>query len=58
MSVQDDDKALEILEYALNNGVFYWDTAASYGNDRISSEERVGQLLPARRKEVFLEAIS
>lgn len=54
MSVADDDQALAMLEYALDQGVYFWDTAASYGNRRISSEERVGQLLPSRRKEVFL----
>ena len=54
MGVADDDKALEILEHALNNGLYYWDTAANYGNDRISSEERVGMLLKSRRDEVFL----
>jgi aryl-alcohol dehydrogenase-like predicted oxidoreductase len=54
MAVEDDDRALEILEYALNNGLYYWDTAASYGNERISSEERIGMLLKDRRKEVFV----
>lgn len=54
MSVADDDKALEMLEYALDHGVFYWDTAAGYKNDRLSSEERIGRLLPSRRQEVFL----
>jgi predicted aldo/keto reductase-like oxidoreductase len=54
MSVEDDEIALGILEYALNNGLYYWDTAAGYGNDRISSEERIGKILPSRRKEVFL----
>ncbi len=54
MSVEDDDKALEILEYALDNGLYYWDTSASYGNRKISSEERVGKLLKNRRKEVFM----
>lgn len=54
MSVQDDDEALTMLEYALDQGVYYWDTAASYGNRRISSEERIGKLLPSRRREVFL----
>ena len=50
----DDEKALEMLEYALDNGLYYWDTAASYGNRKISSEERIGKLLPGRRKEVFM----
>jgi aryl-alcohol dehydrogenase-like predicted oxidoreductase len=54
MSIEDDDKALELIEYALDQGIFYWDTAANYGNDQISSEERIGKLLPSRRKEVFL----
>jgi predicted aldo/keto reductase-like oxidoreductase len=54
MAIEDDDKALAILEHALDNGLYYWDTAASYGNDRISSEERIGRLLKTRRKEVFL----
>jgi len=54
MAVEDDEQALEMLEYALDQGVFVWDTAASYGNQRISSEERIGQLLPRRRNEVFL----
>ena len=54
MGEQDDDKAIEILEYALDNGLYYWDTAANYGNDNISSEERIGKLLKTRRKEVFL----
>lgn len=54
MSVKDDNKALEILEHALNNGIYYWDTAANYGNDRISSEERIGKILGDKRKEVIL----
>lgn len=54
MAVENDDKALEILEYGLDHGLYYWDTAANYGNERISSEERIGRLLKERRKEVFL----
>ena len=54
MTETNDDKALEILEYALNNGLYYWDTAASYGNEQISSEERIGRLLKTRRQKVFL----
>ncbi len=54
MSVEDDNKALAILEHALNNGIYYWDTAAQYGNELISSEERIGKILGNRRKEVFL----
>ncbi len=54
LSNKDDDEALADLEHALDNGVFYWDTAAIYENERISSEQRLGRLLPSRRKEVFL----
>jgi predicted aldo/keto reductase-like oxidoreductase len=54
MSVENDDEALGILEYAHDNGLYYWDTAGSYGNERISSEERIGKLLPDRRDKVFL----
>ncbi len=53
MSVENDDEALGILEHALDNGLYYWDTAAIYGNERISSEERIGKILKNRRKEVF-----
>jgi predicted aldo/keto reductase-like oxidoreductase len=54
MVVENDDEALEIIEYAFNNGLYYWDTAANYGNDQISSEERVGKALKDRRNKVFL----
>jgi uncharacterized protein len=54
MGEADDDKALQILEYALNNGLYYWDTSDDYANDRISSEERIGKLLKSVREKVFL----
>ena len=54
MSVQDDDTAMEMLEYAVDNGLYYWDTAASYGNERLSSEERIGMILSQYRDRVFL----
>jgi len=54
MSVENDDTALEILETALEQGLYYWDTAASYGNDRISSEERIGKILKNHRERVFM----
>ena len=54
MAVQDNDKALEILESAFNQGLYYWDTAASYGNEKISSEERIGMILKEWREQVFL----
>lgn len=54
MAVEEDDKALEILEYALAQGIYFWDTASSYGNDIISSEERIGKILKNYRDRVFL----
>ena len=54
MAVQDNEIALEILESAFKQGLYYWDTAASYGNEQISSEERIGMILKERREQVFL----
>jgi predicted aldo/keto reductase-like oxidoreductase len=54
MSVKDDEAALELLRHALDQGLYYWDTAASYGNDRISSEERIGMILKEVRDRVFM----
>lgn len=54
MAVEDNDEAHAIIEHAFNNGMYYWDTAANYGNDQISSEERVGMVLKERRDNVFL----
>ncbi len=58
MAVQDNDLALEILESAFNQGLYYWDTASSYGNEKISSEERIGMILKERREQVFLTSKS
>ena len=54
MTIKEDDKALEILEFALNQGLYYWDIASAYGNDQISSEERIGKILKNHRSKVFL----
>ena len=53
-AVEDEDKALGILETALDRGFFYWDTAYSYTNKTIVSEERIGRVMAQRRDEVFL----
>lgn len=52
----EPDAGLEMLEYALDHGLYYWDTANSYAQkDRNeTSEERLGKILKSRRKEVFL----
>jgi predicted aldo/keto reductase-like oxidoreductase len=54
LRVQDLDKSLELLTYALDHGLYYWDTAQNYTSDKIFSEERLGLILKSRRREVFL----
>jgi uncharacterized protein len=49
---ENDDEALRVLGRAIDLGVTYIDTAHNYGEGK--SEERVGRLMPTRRKEVFL----
>ena len=52
----ETDAGLEMLEYALDHGLYYWDTANNYVNKdtKEASEERLGRILKSRRKEVFL----
>ena len=49
---EQEDKALEALNHAIDLGITYIDTAQSYGNGK--SEERVGKVMASRRKEVTL----
>ncbi|GJM30147.1 MAG: oxidoreductase [Cyclobacteriaceae bacterium] len=55
-SIDDEDQALDVLTYALDKGLYYWDTAGSYENEKNGaiSEERIGKILKHRRKEVFI----
>ena len=56
LNVESTDEKLEILEYGLDHGLYYWDTAAIYkqkGSD-LYSEELLGKALKGRRNEVFL----
>lgn len=55
-SVESDEEAHELLVYALDNGLYYWDTAWAYDNKTLNiiSEERVGEVVKSRRNEVFL----
>ena len=48
----EEDKALEALTKALDLGITYIDTAHSYGDGK--SEERIGKLMPERRKQITL----
>ena len=49
---EDEDRAVEVLNHALDLGISYVDTAYAYGNGK--SETRVGKVMAARRKEVWL----
>jgi uncharacterized protein len=55
-NIQSTDEAHRILNYALDNGLYYWDTAWFYENQKlgITSEGRLGDVVKARRKEIFL----
>lgn len=49
-----EEVGLQVLETALNSGLYYWDTAAIYKNDVQFSEERIGKILAPIRDKVFL----
>jgi uncharacterized protein len=49
----EDDPGLEVINRAIDSGVIYLDTAHGYGNGR--SEERIGRLMPARRRDVLIQ---
>lgn len=49
---EGEDEALDALSQAIDLGIVYIDTAASYGDGK--SEERVGRLMTSRRKDVIL----
>jgi predicted aldo/keto reductase-like oxidoreductase len=49
---QDEDKAVAALNRAIDLGICYIDTAHDYGNGK--SEQRIGRVMAARRKEVVL----
>jgi aryl-alcohol dehydrogenase-like predicted oxidoreductase len=55
-NIKDEEQAYNLLKYALDNGLYYWDTAWFYENTSLGiiSEERAGMVLKTRRKEIFL----
>jgi len=55
-AVKDADQSVAILNAALDQGFYYWDTASQYASQdgTVISEERLGLVLPDRRREVFL----
>ena len=64
--LESDEEAIKLLHHALDNGLYYWDTARAYDNtiaappgktksDRlVISEVRIGPVVNERRKEIFL----
>jgi len=56
LNISTLNEALEMCNYALDNGLYYWDTAHSYVNTTTGaiSEERLGNIVKYRRKEIFL----
>jgi predicted aldo/keto reductase-like oxidoreductase len=55
-SIEKTEDAVRLLNYALDNGLYYWDTAWAYENKDlgITSEERLGEVVKSRRDEIFL----
>ncbi|MFV0269149.1 MAG: aldo/keto reductase [Draconibacterium sp.] len=55
-NIDDENQSTEMLNYALDNGLYYWDTAHIYNNKKngVISEERVGKIIKYRRNEIFL----
>jgi len=63
-----EEEAQNMLNYALDNGLYYWDTARAYDSSMaaapgkaknpklIYSEERIGPVVNARRNEIFLSS--
>jgi predicted aldo/keto reductase-like oxidoreductase len=56
LNIANLDEALEMCNFALDNGLYYWDTAHSYVNGTTGaiSEDRLGNIVKSRRKEIFL----
>lgn len=52
--IHDPDKSVEALTYALDHGLYHWDTAHDYVFEGVTSEERLGLVLKDRRAEIFL----
>jgi predicted aldo/keto reductase-like oxidoreductase len=52
LAYKDEDKASQALNHAIDLGITYLDTAYAYGDGE--SETRVGKVMAARRKDVWL----
>ncbi len=56
LTINTLEEAIEMCNYALDNGLYYWDTAHTYVNNQSGaiSEERLGHIIKDRREEIFL----
>jgi len=56
LTIKTLDEAIAMCNYALDNGLYYWDTAHTYVNNESGaiSEERLGHIVKDRREEIFL----
>jgi len=64
--IDSDQEAFDMLNFALDNGFYYWDTAHTYDNTialppgkaqptrLVYSEVRLGEVVKTRRQEIFL----
>lgn len=55
-TIEKAEDAYNLLTFALDNGLYYWDTAWAYENKKLgfNSEERLGEMVGTRRNEIFL----
>lgn len=55
-NIKDAEESFRMLTYALDNGLYYWDTAWYYENAKLGvvSEMRLGEVVKTRREEIFL----
>jgi uncharacterized protein len=53
-TIEKPDQSVELLNAALDNGLYYWDTASNYTTDKVIGEERFGLVLKDRRQEAFV----
>jgi len=52
--ILEPEKSVEVLNYALDHGLYHLDTAHDYVFEGVNSEQRLGLVLKDRRREVFL----
>jgi aryl-alcohol dehydrogenase-like predicted oxidoreductase len=57
-TIKSTEEALQLVNYALDNGLYYWDTAWAYENKELGivSEVRLGEVVKTRRSEIFLSS--